>query len=126
MRSIGGVGGALVVLAVILGLKFFNKSASGDEVLRKAHTIIQRCDAYDAHPEYLDGLVDWAHDDAFEASYEMRFGRRRASRFDEGLYFSELFSRIVARCREDKLDAIADSVAKVYNEEFGGRYGGDS
>lgn len=116
MARAGGLGGFLVIVAIVFGLKFYNKSEGGEEMLQLAHEAVRECDAYSTAPEYIDGLVDWAHTDAFEASFEMGWGRRQESTIYVDVYFDELFTRIIDRCREDRQDVIADSLEAMLAE----------
>lgn len=117
MARAGGLGGFLILVAIVFGLKFYNKAEGGEEMLKLAHEIVRECDAYPTAPEYLDGLVEWAHPEAYEAAFEMGWGRRQANTIYVDVYFDKLFTTIIDRCREDRQDAIADALEALLAEE---------
>lgn len=85
--------GFVVVLALAVGIRFYNRGEDDQKIKNEAKELISQLDFYAADAEYIDGLIDDNHTAAFDASYTMG-GRRTASKFDQDKYLAELFHRM--------------------------------
>lgn len=81
---------SLVVLAVVLGYKFYNRSDVSDATFEQMTEVVHSLPSYTANASLLDGWAKIAHDAAFSSAYSLG-GRRRASKFDADKYVQEFF-----------------------------------
>ena len=104
--------GIIVVIAVIVGFKFYNKSKAGDDIRSQTIEIVQTMPGYDENQSYIDSIFEPCFETAFEASYDMG-GRRRSARFDQDKYISTLFDNLRQRSEQDGKEELARRF-KVY------------
>ncbi len=123
---VGSIGG-LVVLLIALGAGianvYYKKSKVGEEYRKEMHTLVEKCDGYNANKDYMDWLVDATHDEVFGKDYKVKFspgGRLRSMRdestFDEEAYAIDMFDGMIKRANEDKAEAVVKSLEKLLKE----------
>jgi len=100
------IGGFVVVVAIVLGFKFYNKGQANAEVKSEAAKIVQSLPGYQRNQAYYDSLVEHAHPIAFEVAYSMG-GRRRSAKFNDQKYLSVLIAEMIKKARSDgKTDVV--------------------
>ncbi len=101
-----------MVLAAVLGLKFYNKSSTDTEVLNDMRNLIGKMELEPADAEYLNTVLDREHQKAFDDAYTMG-GRRRSSTLDEEKYVNNIFQALIADCRSNDKGELADFLAEA-------------
>jgi len=72
--------GVVVVIALLTAWKMSQRSDASDDVKTEMRTeLLAKLPSYEKHGEYMDQLLDDAHDSAFSASYDTGSRRRPAS-----------------------------------------------
>ncbi len=108
-KVISSVATVVVVVAVVVGLKFYNKHKTSGEVLAQAESVVQTVPGYEQDPAYHDALFEKAHDEAFSEAYSMG-GRRTRARFDSERYLEVLLSTMRDMARADGRQEVAASI----------------
>ena len=90
----------VVALAVIFGLKFYNRGNDEKDVLAEMKAVIVEMGLPADDTTYLHGVVERVHPDAFDAAYSMG-SRRRAATLDEQKYIQEVFKGMIRACTGD-------------------------
>lgn len=90
----------LVVIAVVVGIKFFNKMRASNEIRDKAIAEMQAELGFELGEDYVKELVEYAHPDALDAAYTMG-GRRKSDTFDDAAYGQVLFSKMAEKLQAD-------------------------
>lgn len=103
MRKVIGI---VVVIVIVLGLKFYNRSSDDKEVLADMKTLVTQIAPSPAESTYLTGIVDREHKRVFDAAYDMG-GRRRAAKLDEDKYIDGMFKAMIEQCKKDKKKELA-------------------
>ena len=104
--------GIIIVVAIIVGFKFYNKSKAGDDIRSQTIEIVQAMPGYDENQSYIDSIFEPCFEAAFEASYEMG-NRRRSAKFDQDKYITTLFDNLMVRSKQDGKEELARRF-KVY------------
>ncbi len=108
---------ALVVLVVLSigglwGYKQQQMGKSSDQALADVMASLQTGRDYKANAAYLDGVVKWAHDDAFAKAYT-HGGLTSKADFDEGLYLHEIWEAVDRKVREDNRADLVRSLPRI-------------
>lgn len=108
---------ALVVLVVVCvgGLWGYKQQQMGktkDPALADVMASLQTGRDYKANAEYLDGVVKWAHDDAFAKAYT-HGGLTSKADFDEGTYLHEIWEAVDRKVREDNRPDLVRSLPRI-------------
>ncbi len=104
--------GIVVVIAVVVGYKFYNKSAQSSEVRQAIETWIVNAPGYTANKAEFDALLDEAHEVAFKKAYDIG-SRHRSATFDADKYAKILFSTMKSRAEEYGFPEIVKSIGVV-------------
>ena len=104
--------GIIIVVAIIVGFKFYNKSKAGDDIRSQTIEIVQAMPGYDENQSYIDSILEPCFETAFEASYDMG-SRRRSAKFDQNKYITTLFDNLRVRSEQDGKEELARRF-KVY------------
>ncbi|MFQ5505231.1 MAG: hypothetical protein ACE5F1_10590 [Planctomycetota bacterium] len=104
--------GIVVVIAAVVGYKFYNKSTQSSEVKRTSATWFLNAPGYAKSKAVFDSLLDECHEVAFKKSYSMG-GRRRAAKFNADAYAKILFSTMKSRAEARGHPEIAKSIGVV-------------
>ena len=91
----------VVVVAVVLGFKFYNMGEAAAETKSQVLELVREVEDYDYYKEYYESLVEANHDEAFRHAYDMG-GRRRAAEFNERKYVVELFALMIAQAEREE------------------------
>ncbi|MFC4993320.1 hypothetical protein [Rubritalea tangerina] len=95
----------LVVIAIVVGLKFYNKSKVSNEIKADATEQLQQELGPALGEEYVAELVDYAHPEAMEQAYKMG-GKRSSEEFDNATYQRIFVRKILEKLQNDgKQDA---------------------
>ena len=86
----------LLIIAAVIGWKFYNKNSASAEVKEQAMALFQDLPQYEQEREFFETAVSESHDPAFNVSYSMG-GRRRGSRFDNEQYHTLLLQGVMKR-----------------------------
>lgn len=105
--------GIIIVVAIIVGFKSYNKSKAADDIRSQTIEIVQAMPGYDENKQYIDSIFGPCFETAFEASYDMG-GRRRSAKFDQDNYITTLFDNLMTRSERDGKEELARRF-KVYN-----------
>src|SRR5689334_10810993 len=104
----------LLIAVIALPIAFFaytmRKGSDGEKFRKQAHAVVSHIDGYESKKEYIDGLVDYAHDQVFDDSYHYEpGGRYRSGRswIDGEKYIHDLFSNMEAQAVADHQNGIA-------------------
>lgn len=92
--------GIFIAVAVVVGLKFYNKNDDSQTVRNEMSQVVQQLPEYQNDSEYIDSIFDTAHEFAFEQSYKMG-GRRQASELDSKRYLAYLFAGMSRKAKKD-------------------------
>jgi len=101
--------GVVVVIALAVGLKFYNRGADDKQVLADMKEILSDLELSAEDSAYVNGILEAEHKRAFEAAYSMG-GRRRAAKLDEDKYIDAVFEGMIARCNADRKAELADTL----------------
>ena len=104
--------GIIIVVAIIVGFKFYNKSKAGDDIRRQTIEIVQAMPGYDENQSYINSIFEPCFETAFEASYDMG-GRRKSAEFNQDKYITTLFDNLMTRSEQDGKEELARRF-KVY------------
>ena len=104
--------GIIIVVAIIVGFKFYNKSKAGDDIRSQTIEIVQAMPGYDENQSYIDSILEPCFETAFEVSYDMG-SRRRSAKFDQDKYITTLFDNLRVRSKQDGKEELARRF-KVY------------
>lgn len=116
-KTFGGIGGFLLLLAVVFGYRYYNKSETSDEVLRDLIVFVSEVEGYEKNPDYYNYLAESAHDEAFADSYHMAIGKRDRTTFDVGLYAMEVFPLMIEQAERDKSPHVVAALKKLFEED---------
>ena len=108
-RCLSSALGIVVVIALMLGMKFYNKGQAGKDVKAQAVQVVQTLPGYAKEPAYYDSLLEAAHPTAFDAAYEMG-GRRQSAKFDAERYLDALLDGMTAKAAADKRTDVAQAI----------------
>ncbi len=103
--------GIAVIVAAVMGFKYYKKSGSEKETLAKVTPMVQQLANYDENAAKIDEKFMVAHKIAFKVSYKMG-GRRKADAFDHSKYVSVLFGVMHQLASMDGDDTLAASIVK--------------
>lgn len=118
MRSLGGFGVFIVIIAVIFGSKFYKRDNVDAKYLLEAKAFISTADKYDEFRDQFDWLVETAHADVFNDSYEMDFSRRRdRSHVNDDKYIEALFDRMFELAEGNNYYEVADSLERLIDPD---------
>lgn len=120
-RVIGGLVGILVIAAIIFGPRLYNKSGVERECHAAAYILVAKCDKYRDHSGYIIEICDIAHEEAFAEAYKMGYSRRSRSKMDYGIYYNELFDRMISRAESDNRKDVAESLEKLIDDVNSGK-----
>lgn len=98
-----------LVVALVVGLKVFNKGRDGDTIRAEAYELMTSLPDYSAHASFFEEAFPRAHKAAFEEAYSMG-GRRKGASLDESAYLSVLFSSLARQARAGGEPDLAASV----------------
>jgi hypothetical protein len=98
-----------LIVAVVLGIKFYNKIQASDQVRQQARALIAQFPEYSESKEYYDSAFERLHGKAFDQSYSMG-GRRTASKFDENKYLTVLIALVQRDASQAGKKQIAESL----------------
>lgn len=104
--------GIIIVVAIIVGFKFYNKSKAGDDIRSQTIEIVQVMPGYDENKLYIDSIFEPCFETAFQASFDMG-SRRRSAKFDQDKYITTLFDNLMVRSKQDGKEELARRF-KVY------------
>jgi hypothetical protein len=99
----------VVIIAIVLGFKFYNKSKASAAVREQAVALVQAFPEYEANKAYFDDAFDELHGQAFDQAYKMG-GRRTSAKFDEDAYLAFLVGLIHRKAKSDGKSEIAESL----------------
>ena len=105
--------GIIIVVAIIVGFKFYNKSKAADDIRSQTIEIVQAMPGYDENKQYIESIFEPCFATAFEAAYDMG-GRRRSAKFNQDKYITTLFENLMTRSERDGKEKLARRF-KVYN-----------
>lgn len=97
----------IVIICVILGVKMYNKHKASSEVKQQAMEQMQRQLSPLLGEDYVTELVNAAHPDAMDESYNMG-GKREGSSFDQDTYRRALHKHMAIKMREDGKSGLAE------------------
>ncbi|MEX2169739.1 MAG: hypothetical protein WD851_10540 [Pirellulales bacterium] len=106
-----------VLIAAVLGWKFYNKNQASDAVREQAVVLVQAFPGYEENKAYYDSAFDELHDKAFDGAYNMG-GRRTSSSFDEEQYLTFLIGLFHRKAIADDKNDIAKALAS-YRQTLG-------
>lgn len=114
---------ALIAIPVFFIVYAMRKSDDGEQFRKAAHQIVAHIDGYEAKKDYIDGLVDYAHDQVFDSTFHYspggRFSRGR-SWVDGDKYIHDLFRSMEEQAVADHQTGIAESMRKYVREQIDG------
>lgn len=114
-KTLSSVGTAAVIVGLIIGLKFHNKSEANAQIRVEGVAIVESIPEHDKNREYFKVLVDHAHPIAFEEAYRMG-RRRRSTECDNAQYVKVLFATMIEKARSDQRVEIANALQAHLNE----------
>jgi hypothetical protein len=103
------VGGVIVVIVILVGLKFWHRSDDSAEILADMKEVIAQLNVDEADAKYLEQMLEREHQRAFDAAYDMG-GRRRRATFDEKQYLVQVLGAMAKQCDRDRSPEIADKL----------------
>lgn len=98
--------GIIIVIAIVVGFKFYNKGKASDDIRSQTIEIVQAMPGYEENQAYIDSILEPCFATAFEASYDMG-GRRRSAKFDQDKYITTLFDNLMERSKQDGKEDLA-------------------
>ncbi len=99
--------GIVVVVALLTAWKMSQRSDASNDIKKEMKTeLLAELPSYDKHSEYIDNLLDEAHDMAFSASYDSG-SRRRSASFDVEKYTRTVLENMSRRAKRDGDNVIA-------------------
>ena len=108
-KILSTVGTAVVIISVVVGLKFYNKSQVNAQIRGEAVAIVENVQGYGSNADYFQLLIDHAHPVAFEEAYRMG-GRRRSAEFDDARYVQVLFATMLDKAKSEQRSKIANAL----------------
>lgn len=96
----------VILVGVVMGFKFYNKSKAGREIKAEAISQIDRTLPDGVDVDYVHELVDHAHPMAMDKAYKMG-GRRKNDEFDSQAYRTELFAQMARKADLDGKRVVA-------------------
>lgn len=108
-RVVSWVVGIAVMIAIVLGMKYYNKGKTEKEVKQQASEVVQRIPGYDKDPAYYDSLLEAAHPAAFDSAYKMG-GRRQSAKFDAERYLERLFEGMKTKAGADQRPEVVQAI----------------
>ncbi len=114
MRILSAILFMAIAVGVIYGFKFWRKADTGAEALTAYREVIGYADCYTGNKEYLDHLLETAHEQVFSESYQMDFSKRDTrSRLNEDVYSQKLFDHMIQTARNDNATHIAECLERL-------------
>lgn len=95
-----------IVIIVVLGFKFYQKSKAGDEIRTQAIEQMQQQYSSVLGDDYIVELVNYAHPEAMDKAYRMG-GRRQSDEFDSRTYRSALRIKMAQKLSSDGKHGLA-------------------
>lgn len=112
MQKLARVGIAVVVVAGVIGLKFYDKGNAEAEIKTGMHDWIASAAGYSDDPAYAEALFEKHHGPAFEKAYDVG-GRRRSASFDDGHYMAEVTTAMALDARVDGREKLAAGLEEM-------------
>ncbi|GAB5496545.1 MAG: hypothetical protein Phyf2KO_16250 [Phycisphaerales bacterium] len=120
MGKVGGIVVALVIAAVMIGLKFSKKDELATDTRVQVTELLTTLPDYNEAGPYYEGLADVHHERVFDHHHKMG-GRRTSSSFDSMGYIRELLEEMAKDAERNNQDVRAgylrDLKSDVYIEE---------
>jgi len=104
---------AVVIVGAFFGWKFYNKGSSSTEAREAIASWVQGTEIYAENKEYMDGLLDAFHENAFDKTYSLG-NRRRSSKFDVDRYAEIMFTGMSAKAKNDGKLIVSQTIDKAY------------
>jgi len=111
MKKLAGI---IVIVALVIGLKMWNRGSSDKQVLADTKQLLGHLDVTAEERTYLEGALDRVHAKAFDAAYSLG-GRRRGAKLDEKKYLDQVFGALFRECRDNGKAELADKVGHMHN-----------
>ena len=112
MEKLKGIGVTVLIIGALVGYKFYNKGATGDDIKTTMHEWIANAPGYSEDSAYYDQLFEAAHPGAFEKNYRMG-GRRRGAKFDDTKYIDDLCNSMCSKARADERPEVVIAIETV-------------
>ncbi len=108
-----------LILLGIIGIGTLRKGGVGNDARAMAHEIVAEADCYEANKEYMDWLVDNAHDEVFDKSWKREYkSRRRSSSYLDGdVYVEKLFEHMIATAKIGNAKQVVASLERLRDGE---------
>ena len=106
MKIIAKVVPTILIIAAVIGFKFFRSKQSMNDIKEQVIVALQADMSPTFEKEYVKELVDYAHPFAIDGSYSIG-GRRRSDKFDEDQYIDALHVKITEKLIADGKQAEA-------------------
>jgi len=118
MNLAGKIVGVLIVAACVIGFKFIRKGDTGVEARVIAHQVVAEADVYEANKEYMDWLVDNAHEQVFSSAYHMDYSRRGSRSYLDGdEYIDKLLENMIETAKNAKATTVVASLERLRDGE---------
>ncbi len=109
----------VLVVAIVGGLLIYKDrraAATNIEARAAATEYVQSRKVFNEHGEYIEGLIERFHDEAFEKAY-VHGGLFATSEYDEHDYFEELWFLARRTAREEGRSEVADMLPGAGDDE---------
>ncbi len=122
MGKAGGIIIAIIIAAVVVGMKYSNKSEEADDTRVQVTQLLQSLPDYTEAGPWYEGLADTHHEAAFEHAYKMG-GKYSKTTFDQIGYIHELLDKMAADAdrqnQKERAGYIRELRESVYLESDG-------
>ncbi len=117
MGKLGGIVIALIIAAVLVGMKYSNKDDAAADTRAQVSALLQTLPDYDEAGPWYEGLADTHHEAVFEDHYQMG-GRRTSTSFDAMAYIHDLLDHMIQDAESANQEARADLMRQLKQEVY--------
>lgn len=115
-RVIRIVAVGLIAIGVAMYFRMARRGDTGKTARANATEILTRVENYEANRRFYETHSDPAHQAALDKAYTIG-GRRTRDTFDEGVYMSVFFDRLMTRARDEGKPDVVKSLTHLCDEE---------
>lgn len=100
----------VILAAISVGGFYYVYQRAGDAIKSEMLKVVDDIGFTAEDRAAVNGFIADAHGEAFRHALDVT--RTHGRKFDEQLYFNEIFDNIIDRAREDGMDRVADTLGR--------------